>query len=423
MAPPKRVSIQEWQPSGIPFDALVQDGMDAQQASVVLTRTSSRLGKDAEAAPRFRFDGTLVRAAGIAGIVRLTPTLELEIIPKFLRAETPWQEDFFQLALLSRHTQLLSSAPVAASLHQKSDLTTIIAMNLLALIRANRRNPLRTYQIRRWFDFEVDGDLEPESFFDVSEEGFAQSLPTFSRVNPFSILIDHALRLLANEVSNPSLAAQLRNEITGPKAHAEFNPAPLRAPSRHRRWQPILDMAYLICEEFGGSLRMGRLSAPGFVLDTWRAWEDAITFAIRRSRSSSAIVRSQTVLTLGNRTRGTQTKPATTTPDVLIEQEAEILVVDAKYKGRPTDEYRVINTDLYEALAFLKAADANRAILLYPSDGLSTPDLTGTVEEFERISVDSLTVIGARVVVQGIGERGGLLRFSQMVGEWLGGVS
>jgi len=406
-------------PSAAPFEALRESGLDSEQSVVVLARVAGALGGSSRSGPRFRHDGMVTTVGGLAGIIRLTSRVELEIVPKFLDSASQWQADFFQLALLTRHATLLGSAPVAASVEQSSDLSTIVARNLLAMIRANSRTPLRTYRVRRWVDFEVDGELDPDAACLPSEDGFLQTQPTFSNENKFAALIDQALTVLATEVSDPALAAQLRHARTLPERHREERPLPLRAPGRHRRWQPALDLAYLVCAGFGGGLSSGALHAPGFYMDTWRAWEDLITFAVRRAYKAPTVVRSQVPLGLGVRVRGSLTEAADTKPDVLVESPTSTLVIDAKYKGRPDREYRITNEDLYEVLAFLRAASTDRAVLLYPADAEEPPAPVGTVTQFEAITVDTMTVIGAKVAVQGLGRSKGLASFASNVGQWL----
>ena len=420
MAIAERVTIQEWAASDDPFQALGRSGLDAEHAISLLSRTASALGKNPDSKRRLELEGTKVRAAGIAGIVRLTPGIEVEIVPKFLDAAVDWQADFFQMAMVTKHAGLMSAAPIAATVEQNADLATIVARNLMHQIRANRRAPLRTYKVRHWVDFEIDGEVSPDDALFASDEGFTQSLPIFIRRNRYTALVDRALGVLADEVRDPRIASQLRGLRSGNGPEVRDAIGRLRAPGRHRRWQPVLDLSYLVCTGFGGSMRSDVMHAPGFYLDTWRAWEDLITFALRRTLSGAATVCSQGSLELGVRQRGGVEKPATTTPDIVIQTGTSALVVDAKYKGRRGKAPRITNEDVYEALAFLKASATNRAVLLYPKEPGIDPEPVGTVAEFERVRVDTAEVIGATVAVQGLGQSGGLAEFSRVVGGWIG---
>lgn len=415
---PSRVSVREWESSSAPYDALLQSGLEADQAVAVLAKVAASISRELPSA-QLRITGRMVLARGIAGILRLTPRVELEIVPKFLDTEKHWQNDFFQLALLTRYARLMGFAPVSASVAQASDLSSIVARNLLSMIRANRRAPLRTYMVRRWSDVEIDGDVEPESVFLPSEDGFEQTQATLTRQNRFSRLVDEALVALADEVRDPALAAQLRHSLSEAPRRGQGRVQRLRAPARHRRWQPALDLSYLVGKGFGGSLNAGTLRAPGFYMDTWRAWEDLVTFAARRALGSAGLVRTQVGFQFGSRVRGPIAEDAVTTPDVVVEVPTSTVVVDAKYKGGPDREYRVSNEDLYEALAFMRAAKSTKAVLLYPADAADPPLAVGTTELFEEITVDAMSVVGARVTVQGLSQSGGLSAFAQRVGAWL----
>jgi hypothetical protein len=69
-------------------------------------------------------------------------------------------------------------------------------------------------------------------------------------------------------------------------------------------------------------------------------------------------------------------------------------------------------SDIYEALAFLKAAKATRAILLYPApEALEARGGSGICIVFERIVVDSFEIIGLFVDPRGISKAAGFGTF------------
>lgn len=416
MTPPKRVSIQEWVSSDAPFAALVNSGLSPDQAIASLVRVSDELGSGSDARRRLAVSGSLVTAEGVAGIIRLTPDLELEIIPKFLDPESRWQTDFYQLAVLTQHSNLKFGSQVSASSEKDSDLTAIFARNLIAMIRANRRVPLRTYKVRRWRGFEIDGEIDPDEMLLPSDNGFRQSEATFSRVNKYTALIDDALKILATEVGDPSLSAQLRTLVLEKDSKNLFVPRPLQAPGRHRRWQPALDLAFLVSSGFRGSLDSSNQHAPGFYIDTWRAWEELVTVSIQESLGAVGQVSPQIALPLGTRRRGSTLRPLNTTPDVLFSREPHDMVIDAKYKGRPSKDDRIAIEDIYEVLAFLRASGSECGVLIYPSNYLDPAPPIGTVELFEDVVVGELRILGVRVSVQGLGRTGGRREFSSRLG-------
>src|SRR5579884_1039174 len=53
-------------------------------------------------------DANTVNVGGIAGLLRVAPRFELEVVPKFLSKDSSrWREDFFYLSMLSHHGSLL----------------------------------------------------------------------------------------------------------------------------------------------------------------------------------------------------------------------------------------------------------------------------------------------------------------------------
>src|SRR5207247_11148151 len=90
-----------------------------------------------------------VQATDIAGMIRLGPSLELEIAPKFLGLDgdhVHWREDFYFLANLSRHGRLLASERLRASSGAPRDLAALVARALVDMYWENRRQPLRSYR-------------------------------------------------------------------------------------------------------------------------------------------------------------------------------------------------------------------------------------------------------------------------------------
>ena len=94
---------------------------------------------------------------------------------------------------------------------------------------------------------------------------------------------------------------------------------------------------------------------------------------------------------------------------------AEGALLEVSYERLVTDMRQVVG----EVLAFLRAASTDRAVLLYPADAEEPPAPVGTVTQFEAITVDTMTVIGAKVAVQGLGRSKGLASFASNVGQWL----
>src|SRR5690606_38767900 len=86
---------------------------------------------------------------------------------------------------------------------------------------------------------------------------------------------------------------------------------------------------------FGLGFDLGKHRSAGFVVATWRIWEDLLALALRFGLPQYTVV-AQRGYCLGTRiTRGVETD-AKAFPDYVIAnpEGKTLLVVDAKYKGR-----------------------------------------------------------------------------------------
>ena len=99
-------------------------------------------------------------------------------------------------------------------------------------------------------------------------------------------------------------------------------------------------------------------------------------------------------------------------PDNVAQIMGSTVVLDAKYKGRVGSRKQGIDAaDIYEALAFTRAAGVDRAVLVYPrvpDDTLRSPGFT---TEIERIKVSGTTILAIDVTVSGIARPNGLKTF------------
>lgn len=95
------------------------------------------------------------------------------------------------------------------------------------------------------------------------------------------------------------------------------------------------------------------------------------------------------------------------------------MLADAKYIGRVAlDQMLVDAGDVNEGLAFLRAAECDKLVLLYPRRhraGLESQPV-GTSTHFEHIEVDGYNIYGYEVEVKGISAKGGFRAFAQGIG-------
>lgn len=420
-----RLSLVEY---GAPVDlsrAIVEAiGVDRTKANSLLMEAGNR----AASSLRLNYnpisvDAKGTRAIDFAGLIRLAPSLELEVAPKFLGlddTDAAWREDFFFLSTLSRHGRLLASERLSASGGTPRDLSTLVARSITSMYEARKRRPLRSYRRVREADFFIDGDPDPVDLIFPSPDGFEQELIRFDRRNGWNADIVAAAKELLPEVSDPSAAGSLVRLIED--LSPQNAPANRRKliPARHRAWKPLHELSIDVLGGLGLNYKQGQAHAPGYLVDTWRVWEDLLTVAARLGFGRNAVV-PQRGYPLGTKTKistGAVSK-LSVYPDCVIEPDGTRprMLLDAKYKGHvEKGQLRISEADIYEALAFANATGCNLVALAYPAQPGDVPQPVGTCTVFESIQVDAVQIIGLQVECRGVSKAGGLRLFSSNFG-------
>ncbi|QDA57206.1 5-methylcytosine restriction system specificity protein McrC [Thermomonas aquatica] len=364
-------------------------------------------------------DAIGARAIDFAGLIRLAPALELEVAPKFLGlddADATWREDFFFLSTLSRHGRLLATERLSASGGAPRDLSTLVARSITSMYEARKRRPLRSYRRVREADFFIDGDPDPVDLIFPSPDGFEQEVIRFDRRNGWNADIVAAAKGLLPEVSDPSAAGSLVRLIED--LSPQSGPANRRKslPARHRAWKPLHELSIDVLGGLGLNYKQGQAHAPGYLVSTWRVWEDLLTVAARLGFGRSAVV-PQKGFTLGTRVKSTTgaVRNVTVVPDCVIEAEGARprLLLDAKYKGHiEKGQLRISEADMYEALAFSRATGCNLVVLAYPAQLGDVPLPVGACTEFEKVQVDAVKIVGIQIETRHISRTGALKAFA-----------
>lgn len=355
-----------------------------------------------------------IRATDVAGVVRVAPAAELEIVPKFLPASgssTGWREDFFFLANLSKHGRLLLSEKLAAGRTSSRDIPSLVGQTIVAEYLLNRRRPLRSYRRCKTLDFAIDGDVDPEAIVLPDPDGFLQESVVYDRQNLFNATIAGAARRIAREVRDPGLQEQLLR-VSQDLGHQKEPPdlRDRRLPNRARRWQPLFDLSRDVLRGFGMRYDDLPSAMPGFVVNTWQLWEDIITLALRLGLGEAAAPQLSADLGTRRRESSRQATRVTVTPDVTLSTHR--VIIDAKYKTRQDQQVqRISEADLYEALAFSKATGITVIELVYPAS--STQMEFGAATAFETVEVSGALVRGVEVSIAGISKRGMLRAFAE----------
>ena len=282
---------------------------------------------------------------------------------------------------------------------------------MVTLFKEEERRPIRLYRTQRWDAFEIDGELDEESILLPSEDGFAQEKIALKQGNPYNEIIAEAARLLILDVEDQDVRRQLQrmySHLSPQRRPPSIGAVPTRLPSRHRRWQQLYDISRSVVAGFRMDFKRDEASAPGFVVKTWPAWEDLLYLALRTGLAGGEVSAQQ-----GHRFGTRNGKDFSVTPDGTVSSRGAEFLWDAKYKvdwkqGHP----RISSTDVYEANAFLEAAEVDRIALLYPKLA-GEPSLDcGMANRFETVELASGFIHGLSVEARGISARGGLQTFS-----------
>lgn len=357
-------------------------------------------------------EGNRLTITGIAGLIRLSPTLELEIVPKFLNEKAPsWRDDLFFLASFSSRGFLFSRDVVQASNEKINDLSSLAGRYLVQEIERLQRRPLRFYDYASWIDWSYDGEIEPDDLLYPTSDGFAQTGMTLNRSNEINAVILAAIKLLITRVGDPEVRRRLTraSAYLSPQRQIQKPSQALTLPGRHSHWQSAYTLASQILGGLGVGIGPGALNAPGFIINSWQLWEDLIRRAIQLRFPETS--RYHPTHCLGHRA---DLSVVSVIPDLEISQDdGDSLLVDAKYKGRNNREVRVSNADLYESLAFMEASGRRMTLLVYPSTSSNHETIieTGAVEIIDQIIVGDRRVVAASIEVVGISKRDGYKKF------------
>ncbi|MEU3963622.1 hypothetical protein AB0F42_28115 [Streptomyces buecherae] len=353
-----------------------------------------------------------VRIEGVAGLLRLSPQLELEIVPKFLDGtDADWRQDFFRAALLSKTGKLLPREHLRADFATRGDLTTLVGRTLAYLYWENHRRPLREYRSHIVHDYAVVGDLDPMGIVLPEADGFRQEQLVFDHVNSWNEVISSAASALLPEVQDGETLRQLLRVRQALTPQREIRSAQhRRLPNRYYHWQALYDLSVEVLNGFGMGYDERHLRAPGYVMVMWSTWQNLCELAMRIGLAPLEVHASPT-FPLGMRNG----KALMVTPDVAVgPRDAPSVLVDAKYRTRLKRRASVGNSDIYESLAFLRATGAEQMILLYPrpaSEG--APLKPGDTRVFQTITVGGERIDALLVECRGIGAAQGFETFSR----------
>ncbi|PPK49828.1 5-methylcytosine restriction system specificity protein McrC [Marinobacter persicus] len=424
---PRFSLVENGKPVQLSDDMFLEVGLDKHKLKSLLTDAGLRAAKHLGLKNNpITIEPKGVRAAGFAGLIRLTPSLELEVAPKFLGLDDQdsiWREDFFFLCTLSKYGRFLATDKLSASSGAPRDLATLVARSIISMYEAQKRRPLRSYRKALETGFFIEGDPDPVDIVFPSPEGFEQEVIRFDRRNVWNAEIVTAAKDLLPEVREPVVASFLMRliEDLSPQGSVSTRSKPI--PSRQRAWKPLHDLAQDVIRGLGVNYKQGQSAAPGYLVTTWRVWEDLITVALRLGFGNSS-VQSQASFVLGEKTSAAsgKTSDILVFPDFVIQNQknGRRFLVDAKYKGHiEKGKLRIVESDIYEALAFAKASFCNLIVLIYPARPDEPKRPLGKCETFQTLSINDVTIVGVQVEIRNISKPGGIKEFASKMYDYL----
>jgi 5-methylcytosine-specific restriction enzyme subunit McrC len=393
-APRARLEATEQRPSSDVIPGLTAARMTSTEAVAALTRGSARLRRALrlpEGNGPILIDGESVKVVGIAGVVRLAPSIELDIAPKFHGFSHPgWREDLLAISNYTRRGSFIAQN-VRAGIDEAGDLASVIGRAFVGEFWKHYRKPLRLYRERRWRGFELEGELDADLPYERSADGFPQQAMVLDRRNPYNAVIAAAAEALVADVRDAALRTQLLRvrSYLGDQAPAEATM--LRpVPARHRPWADLVELSRAIASGADLTLHADRFEAPGYVIRTWEAWEQLV-FRALRSQLGLERARHHLPYSWGER----EGKALEVRPDVTVLGSGLPRLVDAKYRTHAeAGRRRIHRDDLMEAAAFMAAAETDLIALLYPRPGDAQILPCGGAKVFDVVTLSP----GRRVV-------------------------
>ena len=402
--------------------------LTAQSLRSLLTKAGDRISSALKpASGPFVFGSGTVRAAGIAGTIRLSAQIELEIVPKFLgfsENDVRWKDDFYLLTTLSKHGKLLEGDNIHAGSAFKSSLYDIAGRMLADDFVRLRRNLQRKYRRRQFEDYSIEGEIRFDDSFTRQPNGVPQENVTFDKTNEYNATILAAMKYVQPRITDPRVQRILKDSIETlrPQYEVQLGRPRLNLPGRDLRWKNAYDLAYDIIHGMGAAFTSGTVLSPGFIADTWRIWEWLLTTAVRIGEPALSVAGQKTFPfgTAINQVSGIN-QQLSVYPDIAVADETGDVryLVDAKYKRLPTNSgdksgrKAADRSDIYEALAFCHAAKCNVIFLAYPCEPVPGGDFQVSLVRIYHIG--SNTVYAIQVPVGGLTVSGGIRNFSDML--------
>lgn len=367
-------------------------------------------------------DGML-RAIGIAGTIRLSKELELEILPKIFgdSYEDDWKESLFLLAALSKYGNIITNEHIHSNTAYKDSLYDIAGRILAREYSNHKRKLIRQYRHERFIDYSIDGEIDFDCAFEKNSEGIAQEKISFDIINPINATIQEAMKIVLPYVKESSIRRILIQAIVDFRQQMESKKGRLIVPARNKEWKEIYNLSYDIISGMSSSFEDGEILSPGFIVDTWRIWEWLITVSLKVGLGNKLRVIPQAAVTWGQKQTVGKIIRINVYPDVAIYSLSDgirpLFLVDAKYKLLSEKEtIDIERNDLYEAFAFCHASGAKRIFLAYPAP-LEPETESGSVRQICNYVIDDVTISVVKIAFGSIAKQGNITAFCRKMSD------
>lgn len=348
----------------------------------------------------------------VAGIIKASDQLEIEIVPKFMSGDEHWRTDLLLLLSRMRWGSMFENQTIHATKTKDRSIDESLAIVFLSQFEKASRLPIRTYKRSVLRQFEIDGDLDEETILNPERDGFRQEVTKLTKRNEYNAVISSASKVLASSIVDFDLIERLRRIDVQLGAQDSLPKAFKRTvPNRYRAWRALYELSIDILGGYGIDYsNQGVLESPGFIVRTSDAWEELLRQALVLGMEGFS-VSYQEKHAFAKRDNST----VKVRPDYTVRgEDGSSLLVDAKYKYRDAKNRTISNADIYEGWAFMEATGIPRLVLIYPysnNDGVQ-------FSAFQHVADENREIIGVRCNPQLIGTQG-LRLFGDELGSYL----
>lgn len=360
-------------------------------------------------------DGKL-RALGIAGVMRLSKNIELEIIPKMLdeQEESSWKESLFLLAALSKYGNIVTAEHIHSSAAYKDSLYDIAARILAREYSSHHRKLIRQYHRERFYEYAIDGEIDFDLVYEKNPDGIPQQKVSFDKINSYNATVQAAMKIVLPFVKEASVRQVLSRAIQEFGHQGDVDKHRLKVPARNKEWSEVYNLSYDIISGMGSSLEEGVIMSPSFIVDTWRIWEWLITIAFRIGLNTNFQIVSQATIPWGTKKVGDKGSKVNVYPDIAIYNRGETTIpaflIDAKYKIISDQEADVDREDLYEAFVYCNATGAKKLFLAYPMT-ISSNAVPGSIVKLSKYEIADISIYAIKVAFGSVAKQGDITRF------------